>query len=379
MFGNKCKICGHEFFKNPLLRYKNMPRAAQFLPNRKSIQNEKGVDLEVWQCAACGLVQLSSKPVPYYKSVIRAASFSPEMKTFRLKQFRYFIEKYSLKKRKVIEIGCGQGEYLSLIQKADVDAYGLEYSKELVNHCIKAGLKVSQGFIADANCKLDNGPFNAFFLLSFLEHLPDPGTVLRKISCHLTKDAVGLIEVPNFNMILEKNLFSEFIPDHLFYFTKDTLEETLKLNGFEVVECQNVWHNYIISAVVRKRKKLDLSNFYQFKEKLKNEILGYIDQFGNKKVVIWGAGHQALAMIALADLADKVKYVVDSATFKQGKYTPATHIPIVEPDALNTNCIDAVIVMAASYSDEVVNILQNRFNKSIHIAVLRNFGLEIVE
>jgi len=86
----------------------------------------------------------------------------------------------------------------------------------------------------------------------------------------------------------------------------------------------------------------------------------------------------ALAIISLINLADKIKYVVDSAPFKQGKYTPATHLPIVAPDTLISDPVDAVIVMAAGYSDEVVRIIRQKFDRNINIAILRDFGLEVV-
>jgi 2-polyprenyl-3-methyl-5-hydroxy-6-metoxy-1,4-benzoquinol methylase len=351
-----------------------MPRAAQFLPDAGSLESDKGVDLEVCQCSGCGLVQLSNNPVPYYKDVIRAAAFSKEMKDFRSKQFGSFIQKYSLKGKKIIEIGCGRGEYLSIMQKSGVEAYGVEYSPDSVSQCVKNGLKVSRGFIQSRTDWLNDAPFDAFFILNFLEHLPDPNSTLRGIHINLIDDAVGLVEVPNFDMILRKILFSEFIGDHLFYFTKETLSTTLKLNGFEIIECNEVWHDYIISAVVKKRKMLDISHFYEYQAKIKNEIEEYVRSF--KKVAIWGAGHQALAVISLLNLADKIKYVVDSAAFKQGKYTPATHIPIVSPNALDSDPVDAVIVMAASYSDEVARIIREKFGRNINVSILRYFGLE---
>jgi len=375
---NKCRVCGNKFFKEPLLRYENMPKAAQFLPDTETLESDKGVDLEVCQCSGCGLVQLSNDPVPYYKEVIRATTISKEMKEFRIKQFANFVQKFSLKRKKNIEIGCGRGEYLSIMQQSGVEGYGLEYSEESVKQCTKDSLKVSKGFIANPDDKIDDAPFNAFFILNFLEHLPDPNSTLRGIYNNLTDDAVGLIEVPNFDMILRKKLFSEFIGDHLFYFTKETLSMTLRLSGFEVTECNEVWHDYIISTIVKKRQKLGISHFYKHQEQLKNEIEAYIHRFEDKKVAIWGAGHQALAIISLINLADKIKYVVDSAPFKQGKYTPATHIPIVSPEALGSDPVDAVIVMAASYSDEVAMIIRQKFDRNIDISILRDFGLEAV-
>ncbi|MBU4580265.1 class I SAM-dependent methyltransferase [Patescibacteria group bacterium] len=373
---NKCRVCGCKFFEKPLLQYRNMPKAAQFLPDKKALKRDKGIDLEVYQCPGCGLAQLSNKPVPYYKEVIRASAFSEEMKDFRMKQFSDFVKKFSLKNKKVIEIGCGRGEYLSLMKQFGVDAYGLEYSEDSVKQCVKDGLNVAKGFIQSDNNKINNAPFNAFFILSFLEHLPNPNLSLRGIYNNLTDEAVGLVEVPNFDMILRNNLFSEFISDHLFYFTKETLSATLKLNGFEVVDCKEVWHNYIISAVVKKRKKIDISHFNRYQAKIKREIEEYIGRFKDKRVAIWGAGHQAFTIISLMNLANKIKYVIDSATFKQGKYTPVTHIPIVSPDTIDLDPIDAIIIIAGSYSDEVARVIRKKYSRNINIAILRDFGLE---
>ncbi len=376
---NTCRVCGHSFFTQPLLKYEKMPKAAQFFPDAGSIKTEKGVNLEVYQCSGCGLVQLNNEPVGYYKEVVRAAAFSPEMKEFRIKQFKDFVQEFKLSEKKILEVGCGCGEYLSLMQQAGGRTYGLEYSKDSVKKCVESGLKVSQGFIDNHNYKIDNAPFDAFFILNFLEHLPDLTSVLGGIYTNLVDDALGLIEVPNFDMILQKKLFSEFIPDHLFYFTKDTLNTALRINGFEIIKCDVVWYDYIISAVVKKRKRQDITYFYEYQEKLKEGIEQYVCRFKNKKVAVWGAGHQALTVIALTGLRDKIRYVIDSAVFKQGKFTPATHIPIVAPDMLNTEPVDAVIVMAASYSDEVAKIIREKFDKNISIAILRDFGLEEVK
>lgn len=373
---NRCRVCDNPFFKKPLLQYKNMPKAAQYLPDINGLENDQGVSLDIYQCAACGLVQLDNEPVPYYKEVVRAAAFSSEMKQFRLDQFKRIIEKYTLNNKKVIEIGCGKGEYLSLIQAVGVKAYGLEYSEDSVTECLNQRLNVLQGYIDDSSYNIEHGHFDAFFILSFLEHFPDPNSMLQGIHHNLVDGGIGVVEVPNFDMIIKHNLFSEFIGDHLLYFTQETLKTMLNLNGFEVIECHEIWHDYIISAVVKKRQMLDISRFSYYQENLKQLFETFLSQYRGKKVAVWGAGHQALAILALLDLADKIRYVVDSATFKQNRYTPATHIPIVSPDKLSSDPVDAVIVMAASYSDEVAKILRERFGSSMKIVVLRDSGLE---
>jgi len=100
----QCRVCNNNFFEEPLLRYENMPKAAQFLPDAESLESDKGVNLEVCQCSGCGLVQLSNEPVHYYKEVVRAVAFSEEMKEFRRKQFSSFVQKYSLKGKKILRL-----------------------------------------------------------------------------------------------------------------------------------------------------------------------------------------------------------------------------------------------------------------------------------
>ena len=65
--------------------------------------------------------------------------------------------------------------------------------------------------------------------MSFLEHIPHPNETLSGIYNNLNDDAIGLIEVPNFDMILKNKLFSEFIGDHLFYFTEKCTRNVLQL------------------------------------------------------------------------------------------------------------------------------------------------------
>ncbi len=375
----KCRICGNRFFNDPLLRYHHMPKAAQFLPDAKDLGSDKGVDLEVCQCSGCGLVQLSNDPVPYFKEVIRAAAFSPEMRIFRIEQFKNFVGRFSLEGKKILEIGCGKGEYLSLMRESGTDAYGVEYGEESVMDCVGAGLKVTRKFVDANSSALPDAPFDAFFVLNFLEHIPDLNSTLRGIYQNLSDQAVGLVEVPNFDMILKRKMFSEFIGDHLYYFTRETLTSTLSRNGFEVMECRPAWHDYILSAVIRKRTPLDLYEFTQIQLKLSRELRKFIDKYGEKKVAVWGAGHQALTILSLADLGGKIKYVIDSAPFKQGKFTPATHIPIVPPETLKTEPVQAVIVMAASYSDEVAKIIREKLGDVIQIAILRDYGLEYLK
>lgn len=378
MSSHACRLCDQALPAQPLLHFRNMPGAAQHLPDRAQLAHDKGVDLDIYQCAACGLVQTAHDPVPYYREVIRAAAISDEMKAFRRQQFAGFVKQYGLQGTRLLEVGCGRGEYLALFAEAGLDAHGLEYGSAAVEACLAQGLQVRHGFIEHPQQTLPAAPFDAFAALNFLEHWPDPRASLRGIAHNLREGGIGLIEVPNFDMILRHQLFTEFISDHLCYFTRETLTVLLQLSGFEVITCEAVWHDYILSAVVRKRTPCDIGGFNAARARLQQELDTFLHRHAAQGIAIWGAGHQALATIALLELADHVRYVVDSAPFKQDKFTPATHLPIVPPEHLECEPVDAIIVMAASYSDEVVRTIRQRWGDAYQLAILRERGLEIL-
>ena len=372
-------MCGSQLSDKATLFYPAMPKSAQHFPTPETLAEDQPLDLKIVQCSSCDLVQLDNEPVSYYREVIRASAFSKEMGLFREQQFAGFIEQYELKNKKLVEIGCGRGEYLALLNKQGVDGYGLEYAENSVQQCLHNGLQVQQGYIEHSEYALNNSPFDAFFILNFLEHIPEPLSLLKGIAHNLSCGAIGMVEVPNFDMMIRENLFTEFVTDHLCYFTRDTLQLLLGLSGFEVLECKEVWDDYILSATVRKRESLDVSGFQLAHQTLTAELNAYINNFEVGQVAIWGAGHQALAVMALAGLSGKIKYVVDSAPFKQNKLTPGTHLPIVSPEVFfQDDAVKALIVMAAAYSDEVAAIVKERSRKPIPIAILRASGLKIL-
>lgn len=373
-----CRLCGAKLPKLALLELQGMPGAAQFLPTLDELAHDKGSDLFIFECTKCGLVQTCQDPVTYYKEVIRASAFSSEMAIFRQQQLKGWVDKNRLTGRSVLEIGAGKGEYLQLLQQAGLQSYGTEFGENSVRQCLQLGFEVYQAFPDGSGLNIKDAPFDAFASFNFMEHWPNPKASLQDIAQVLKPGALGLVEVPNFDMILRNNLFTEFISDHIFYFTANTLRLMLETSGFEVIEIKSIWYDYILSATVKKRGVTNIDAFKEKRLRLGHALHQFADQFQEGGVAIWGAGHQALAAIALLNLADKIKYVVDSAPFKQGKYTPATHLPIVSPSELSKTPVNAVIVMAAGYSDEVVKIIHAGGRPNMHIAVLRETHLEII-
>ena len=378
----KCIVCGNELWEKPLIKFSNMPFSAQIIPDKadKELDCEVGIDLNLCQCTGCGLVQFDCDPVMYYKDVIRSGGFSSTMVNLRRSQYKYLIDKYHLEGKKFIEVGCGQGEFLSVLKEFPVKGYGVEHKKDLVESAKRLGLCVEEGFVGSECDILAAGPFDVFLSFNFLEHQPDPNGMLRGIYNNLNEDAIGMITVPSLEYILEYNGYYEFIHDHLAYYTFDTLRFALEKNGFEVLE-QEMVNRDTISLIVRKRKRTDVDKIAESYHLISDQINDFIDDLNNqgKRVAIWGASHQGFTLASTANLSGKIEYIIDSAPFKQGRCSPAAHIPIISPKEAIENPTDAIIIMAPGYTDEIASLIKKSFDGNTIIAVMKTKELQMYE
>lgn len=371
-----CLLCQNEkrFYK--IMSLENMPSSAQNLPDANNLENEHGEKLDLEQCLCCGLVQFRCKPVSYYKDVIRSGGTTTTMKELRMSQYSNFISTFNLNKKKIIEIGSGRGDFLHFLNDFDVQAYGIENNIDLVNYAKNnwGCLNVVQAF-ADEKCGvIPNGPFDAFLSFNFLEHQPDPNSMMQAIYDNTTDDAVGLITVPSLEYILENNGYYELIKDHIAYYSFETLEFLMNKNGFEVLK-KEIVNRDTLSIYVKKRKHISAERMINNRNLLDLSIKALIDSLGQKKIAIWGASHQAFTLAATSKLGKKVSYIIDSAEFKQGKYSPASHIKIVPMEHFYIEPVDVILIVAPGYTEEIYKIIKNKLG-NVKIYSLRSSKLE---
>ena len=375
----RCIACGAPLWETPLLTLDNMPACAQHMPDANGLADDQGLTLDLCQCMGCGLVQFDCEPVEYYRDVIRAGGFSKTMVELRRYQYRNLIKNYDLEGKKFIEVGCGQGEFLKVLSEFPVEAHGIEHDAHLVELARAQGLNVTQGFTETEDTRFPDGLYDAFLSFNFLEHQPDPGTMLQAIYRNLEDDAVGLITVPSFEYIMDHSSYYELIRDHIAYYTFETLTPLLERNGFLVEECE-VINRDTLSVIVRKRPQMDTDNLLECYVNLRREMEGYMKylEAWNKKVAIWGASHQGFTLAATTKLGEKARYIIDSAPFKQGKFAPASHLPIVPPDYFMDNPVDAIVITAPGYTDEIAASIRDKFGKNVEIRAMRSNHLELV-
>lgn len=375
----RCIACGAPLWETPLLTLDNMPASAQHLPDAQGVKEDRGLTLDLCQCMGCGLVQFDCEPVDYYRDVIRAGGFSKTMVELRRYQYKHLIDSYHLEGKKFIEVGCGQGEFLKVLSEFPVEVHGIEHDPHLVELARAQGLDVTEGFTETEDTRFAGGLYDVFLSFNFLEHQPDPGTMLQAIYRNLEDDAMGLITVPSFEYIMDHNSYYELIRDHLAYYTFETLTPLLERNGFLVEECE-VINRDTLSVIVKKRPQMDTENLLECYVNLKREMesyMKYLDAW-DKKVAVWGSSHQGFTLAATTKLGERARYIIDSAPFKQGKFAPASHLPIVGPDHFHEHPVDAIIITAPGYTDEIAASIRQKFGTSVEIRAMRSNHLEMV-
>lgn len=394
----QCIACGKKLPDERLFELCDAPASAQDIPDANQIDSDRGVRLDLYQCESCGLVQFDCAPVSYFKDVIRAGGFSTTMTSLRRRQYRHLIETYHLEGKKFLEVGCGRGEFLKVLTEFPVEVYGIEHKADLVTLAQEAGLHVWQDFAGNPEQELTDGtvhgPFDVFLSFNFLEHQPEPGVMLQTIYRNLAEDGMGLVTVPALEYILEQGSYYELIRDHIAYYSFDSLRALLNRYGFDVLEEEMV-NRDTIAMIVRKRTErqesavgtepklsgihpVDAAPIRKGYSRVQNEMDDLLRELHmqGKKLAVWGASHQGFTLAATLGLADRVEYIIDSAPFKQGRYAPASHLPIVAPDYYFEAPVDAVLIVAPGYTDEIAGIIRTRFGEDVRILTLRTDHIE---
>lgn len=413
-----CIACGHAL--SPLMTLDDMPASAQNIPAASELAEDHPLSLTLCQCPSCGLVQFDTEPVDYYRDVIRAGGGTRTMTRLRHEEYARLLtamQEQHIRGRRIVEVGCGRGEFLRMWQNlaedpegaaalardqecdplsgqpnaAPLHLVGIEHKPSLVeeaNASADKKYRVYEGF-ATGDVRYPEGPFDAFVQFNFLEHQPDPCDMLRNIWHNLKPQALGLITVPSFEYILRYNGYYELLRDHIANYTEFTLQKLLQDCGFELLSMDLV-NRDTIEAIVRKAdpdelselhysgRLIDVSALRDSYDRLSASVNAHIDHLSesHRTMAIWGASHQGFTLAATTKLGGRVEYIIDSAPFKQGRFSPASHIPIVAPDYAVAHPVDEILIVAPGYTDEIAGIIRECFDENVRILVLRTERIE---
>jgi len=156
----------------------------------------------------------------------------------RSRRIRYDPLRFPGDGRRLLDIGCGLGNYLADKRALGWDVYGVEPASNAVAICRRRGLKVSEGMFDPAKWQPDF--FDTVTLLQVMEHIDDPQSLLKQIHAVLKPRGILYITVPNIRSIPAK-LFTTYwigtdVPRHYYFYTPETVSRLLINSGFKIVK-----------------------------------------------------------------------------------------------------------------------------------------------
>ncbi|MDS4028143.1 MAG: class I SAM-dependent methyltransferase [Candidatus Contendobacter sp.] len=285
------------------------------------------------------------------------------------------IDRYELRGKRIVEIGCGKGDFLHLLcAHEDNRGFGFDrsFEPERVEKTSRGNVEFFQDFYSEEYAQRCQPNFVCF--RHVLEHVQHPLDFLGALRHSLgeRQDVVLYCEVPNALFTLKDMGIWDLIYEHCAYFSLYSLSTVFKRAGFDIVASDDSFGGQFIWVEARpgsKNSKVTLAA-----EQTPSRIRQYVDVFADqyranvqawrerlasmaregRRVVIWGAGSKGVTFLnMLNDYASNIRYIVDLNPRKQGCYVAGTGQRVVPPGFLRNYPATDVIVMNPLYFDEI--------------------------
>lgn len=365
-----CRLCGTA----PLRTTVTLPRVpaniSRLLPAGGPVDDHP-VTLRLLQCDECGLAQLAEAPAKhYYDDYLMTVSHSPQMRAYQQAQAAEFVARHGLTGRRVIEVGCGDGHYLACLAAAGAVPVGLEPSARFRDLVAQRGFECHAGYVS-RDAPAPGRPYAAFVTRQVLEHVLDLRGFLAGLRASIVADGAGLIEVPSFEQTLENGRFFDLFPDHVNYFTDRTLRLACELAGLAVTWLTRGMNGEYLVAWVQHALFPDAQSLEDAVRRTCTALAEFVAQQRSlgRRVAAWGAGGKGLTTLAAAQVAG-LEYVIDSDPHKVGRLTPVSHLRVVPPETLKHEPVDAIVLTALAYREEIIRQCRELLGFRGTIAVL---------
>lgn len=162
------------------------------------------------------------------------------------------IESRFQKRGNLLELGAATGSFLKAMRSRGWRVQGVELSRDAVEAARKyEGVDVFCGPLEDFETE---EKFDVICLYHSLEHVPDPAYVIERSYNLLNPNGIVVIEVPNLNAFDikwsgKRKLLNYDLPLHLSHFTPEVLAERLSAVGFEIVDVDLYYPEFLLKLV----------------------------------------------------------------------------------------------------------------------------------
>ncbi len=181
------------------------------------------------------------------------------VRKFMIKRKLSFIDshlKNNVKRRILMDYGCGTGEFLMQARKSGYEVYGIEPNMDARDRAISKGIIVEKGLGIRQNNNID---FQVITLWHVLEHIPEPKKIIHELAEILEKDGLIVVAVPEYLSYDSKYYKEQWVawdvPRHLNHFNKDTLCNIFYAYGFRLEKIYPlIFDSFYVSLLTEKNR-----------------------------------------------------------------------------------------------------------------------------
>lgn len=351
------------------------------MPTRERAINYPRRDLRLGFCPECGFVSntiFDPTVHEYSTSCEETQGFSPTFNSFSRKLAKHWVDRYDLKGKTVLEIGCGKGEFLVQLAELGIGrGIGIDpaFVPERLDSSAADRLQFIQDFYSE---KYTHLKADAICCRHTLEHIAPTGEFMRMVRRAIgpSTDTLLLFELPDVFRVLREAAFWDIYYEHCSYFTTGSLARLFRRTGFDVLELGLEYDDQYIVITGRPAADGTASPTLPGENDLATvaeEVARFAERFNQlrktwladlngmraegKKIVVWGGGSKAVAFLTTLGLREQIDYVVDINPYKHGKFIPGTGHAVKSPETLREFRPDCVILMNPIYVKEVGEML----------------------
>ncbi|HEX3776016.1 MAG TPA: class I SAM-dependent methyltransferase [Polyangiaceae bacterium] len=395
MTEQRCRFCETPL-KDTVVDLGMSPLCESYLALDQLDRGESFYPLHVKVCRNCFLVQVGEyvRAEEIFSEYAYFSSFSSSW----LKHAEDYVEMISDRlslgpKSLVIELASNDGYLLQYFVKRGVPCLGIEPAANVAKAAVERGVETRVAFFGKELAQsLAREGRQADLVLgnNVLAQVPDVNSFVAGIPEVLKPTGTVTFEFPHLMRLFEGNQFDTIYHEHYSYFSLITVEKIFARHGLTVFDVEELWtHGGSLRIyarpssdgsrpvtarlnALREREEAagyrQIETYTRFEEQVREtkrkllELLIAAKRQG-KRIAGYGAPGKGNTLLNYCGIrTDFIEFTVDRNPYKQGKFLPGTHIPILEPAKIEEARPDYIFILPWNFKDEILAQLSHARN-----------------
>jgi len=332
--------------------------------------------IELAFCQRCGAISnlaFDSTRLTYDPAYDNSLHFSPTFQRYAEGVARDLVDRYNLRGKDIIDVGCGNGEFLALLCALG-DNRGVGFDPSFIpgrsNLAAGKGISIIPDYYSG---KYADHAADLVICRHVLEHISRPQELLRNVRAALTAkpDAIIFFELPNASFVFSNKGIWDIIYEHCFYYSSNALSALFVNCGFDVLNVSETFQGQYLCLEARlASRQMDVpANAGPEPGSMREYIARFADEYRSwrtywkeslarfaeqgKRIMLWGAGAKGAIFLNTFRESAGLDYIVDINPNKWGSHIPGTGQEIVSPEFLKEYRPDVLLIVNSNYQEEI--------------------------